>query len=243
MRRLGHFERKTLIIMVLIIHTSKSKARAIGDIFYYMGVISYATTPQEAMSEISDRYRAVLIVDPELLPDAKSYADKLRSYNPYRPVFAISDTNTHTLADIFDGVYPNNIYSSRLIEEIVRFQVEHGLPITTQYRLAGIDASCNAAVVSVFDRSVLFTKTETMILRYMIAAYPTPADAKSILKYAFKPLRKPEEASIRTHVSVMNKKFKKVRNRSLFHSIPGEGYVILTPEIQKSIRDAELIKT
>ena len=228
--------------MVLIIHTSRSKARAISDIFYYMGVVSYATTPAEAISEIARGYRAALVVDAELLPDAKSFVDKLRSYNTQMPIFAISDDETTARHDIFDGVYPNDIYSSTLVEEIVRFQVERRLPVTSQYRLAGIEASCNTAVVSVFERALLFTKTETMILRYMISAYPTPQDAKSILKYAFKPLRKPEESSIRTHISVMNKKFRNVRGRSLFCSVPGKGYVIETPEIAKAMREAELAK-
>ena len=221
---------------------SKSKARAIGDIFYYMGVISYATTPSEALTEISGLYRAVLVVDPEKLPDAESFVEKLHSYNARIPVFAVSDNPKNLSLDIFDGAFPNNIYSSKLVEEIVRYQVNQNLPLTSQYRLAGIEASCDCECVSVFDKSITFTKTETMILRYLIASYPSPKDAKSILKYAFKPLRKPEETSIRTHVSVMNKKFREVREKNLFTSIQGEGYVIATPEILKAKKEAELIK-
>ena len=227
--------------MVLIIHTSRSKARDISDIFYYMGVVSYATTPAEAISEVARGYRAALVVDAELLPDAKIFVDKLRSYNMQMPIFAISDDETTARHDIFDGVYPNDIYSSTLVEEIVRFQVERGLPVTSQYRLAGIEASCNAAVVSVFERALIFTKTETMILRYMISAYPTPKDTKSILKYAFKPLRKPEESSIRTHISVMNKKFSRLAGVPLTFPSLEVGYVIATPELRQMRKEAALV--
>ena len=39
--------------MLLIIDSMKRNAQAISDIFYYMGVLSYAATPCEALSEIS----------------------------------------------------------------------------------------------------------------------------------------------------------------------------------------------
>lgn len=228
------------IIMVLIIHSSKKEARAISDIFHYMGVLSYAATPTEALSEISAIYRAVLVVDPENLPDAKSFTEKLLTYNTRIPIFALTDSRG--LSGIFDGVFPSDIYSSRLVGEIVRYQKERGIPMTSRYRLAGIDASCEMARVTVFDEPIDFTKTETMILRYMIATYPTPKDADSILRYAFKPLRKPEVTSIRTHISVMNKKFRHKRGKNLFCSLVGKGYVVATPEILKSIKEESLIK-
>jgi hypothetical protein len=226
--------------MVLIIHSSKKEARAISDIFYYMGVLSYAATPAEALTEISAIYRAVLVVDPEKLPDAQSLVEKLSSYNARIPIFALSDVQHDD--GVFDKILPNDISSSKLIEEFVRFQNDRHLPLTSFYRLAGIDASCTLARVKVFDDPISFTKTETMILRYMIATYPVPKSAESILKYAFKPLRKPEVTSIRTHVSVMNKKFRRARGKNLFCSLAGRGYVMATPEILKSIKEENSIK-
>lgn len=228
--------------MVLIIHQSKSKARAISDIFYYMGIVSYAATPVEALTEISGLYRAVVVLDPEKLSDAESFVEKLRSYGTRIPVFAISDSGSAHISAIFDGVYPSDIYSSKLVEQIVRYQAARDLPLTSQYALAGIDASCSSECVFVFDNPMDLTKTETMILRYLIASYPVPKDARSILKYAFKPLRKPEEASIRTHVSVMNRKMREMRGRNLFCSVAGKGYVVSAPEILKQMNESELIK-
>ena len=41
----------------------------------------------------------------------------------------------------------------------------------------------------------------------------------------------PEESGIRTHISIMNKKFREITGRNLTVLTPGEGYRVLTPEI------------
>lgn len=226
-----HFRKETQK-MVLIVSTVKKKAQSISEIFYYMGVLSYAATPYEATSEISGVYRAVLVLDSDELPDTDSFIKKMRAYNSSIPIFSMTDLNGVDRYDgIFDKEFDNDIYSSTLIAEIVSHQNARKLPLTAHYRLAGIDASCDKTYVTVFDKSVTFTKTETMLLRYLIASYPAPQSAKSIIKYAFKPSKKPETASIRTHVSIMNKKFREVRGRNLFVNIPNQGYTVSTPEI------------
>lgn len=224
--------------MILIISSTKKKAQAISDIFYYMGVLSYAATPSEALSEISSLYRALIILDPEELADAEDYLSRIRSYSSKIPIFTLSD-GKDSLHNSFDGVFENSIYSSTLIERIAYYQKQHALPLSAHYRLAGIDASCYLKHVKAFDDLIGFTKTETMILRYLIASYPIPQSSSEIIKYSFKPSRRPELTSIRTHISVMNKKFREVRGRNLFLSIPGEGYVVATPEKMKEIRLAE----
>lgn len=223
--------------MVLIISTSKRKAQIINEIFYYMGVLSYAATPTEALSEISGVYRAALVLDPQDLPDTVSFISKLKSYASLIPIFAISDSNDYQ-KDVFDGNFKNSIYSSTLIEKIVEYQYNHKLPLSAHYRVAGIDASCDSERVTFFDKAIPFTKTEVMILRYLIASYSTPQDARSILKYAYKHSKKPESASIRTHISVMNRKFRDSTGKHLFFSIEKEGYVISTPETAKILTTA-----
>ena len=223
--------------MVLIISTSKRKAQIINEIFYYMGVLSYAATPTEALSEISRVYRAALVLDPQDLPDTVSFISKLKSYASLIPIFAISDSNDYQ-KDVFDGNFKNSIYSSTLIEKIVEYQYNHKLPLSAHYRVAGIDASCDSERVTFFDKTIPFTKTEVMILRYLIVSYSTPQDARSILKYAYKHSKKPESASIRTHISVMNRKFRDSTGKHLFFSIEKEGYVISTPETAKILTTA-----
>ena len=220
--------------MVLIISSSKKRAQLINDILYYMGVISHAITPSEAYSEFSGIYRAALVIEPDSLPDADGFVTKLRSYTSGVPIFAISDAENYT-DGIFDGAFRSSIYSSTLVEEIVRYQSAHALPLSAHYRLAGIDASCTNERVTVFGKAISFTKTETMILRYLIAYYPTPQSAKRIVKYAYKPTKKPEISSIRTHISVMNKKFRELTGKNLFLAMDKEGYVVATPEVAKAL--------
>ena len=225
--------------MVLIISSSMTRARLISDIFYYMGVISYAATPAEALSEFSGIYRAALVIEPNGLADLEGFVAKLRSYAATVPIFAISDSGNHN-SDIFNGTFQDSIYSSSLIKEIVRYQNEYMLPVSAQYRLAGIDASCVSENVTLFDKPIPFTKTETMILRYLIASYPTPQSARKIVKYTYKPTRRPQISSIRTHISVMNKKFRDITDKSLFLSLDNEGYVISTPQILKMLSEANV---
>ena len=234
---LGIKERTTK--MVLIINTAKKKAQAISDIFYYMGVLSYAATPTEALSEISSLYRSVLVLNPEELPDAKNFTEKLRAYNSSIPIFAITDAPATLFPyNSFDRCFPNSIYSSSLVEEIVSYQNKNSLPLTAYYRLAGLDASCDKTHVSVFDKNIAFTKTETMLLRYLMASYPAPQSARNIVKYAFKYSRKPEITSIRTHISIMNKKFREIRGKNLFVNIQNQGYTVLTPQVLSTLKEA-----
>ena len=87
--------------------------------------------------------------------------------------------------------------------------------------------------VNYFDTRINFTKTEAMILRYLIRSYPLPKNAESILKYSFRPSRTPEPASIRTHISIMNKKLEAATGRRMIILEPGRGYLITTPEYAK----------
>ena len=221
--------------MVLIIDTSKRTAESISDIFYYMGILSKAATPKEALSEISPIYKAVLISNPDTFPDIEDYVDRLSSYAQL-PLFSISDNpRSPLLGHLFDKNYHNSVYSSSLATDIMRIQSERSLSPIGTYRLAGIDASCDLAKVTALNDVIPFTKTEVMILRYLIASYPEAQSPKNILKYAFKQNRKPEITSIRTHISLMNKKFRGIRGKNLVISIPEKGYVISTPEIMQSI--------
>lgn len=221
--------------MILIVSPSKKKAQSASEIFHYMGVVSYAASPSEALSEMSALYRATLIIDPQKLPDAESFIRKLRSYHSSAPVFAISDGEI-TSSHLYDACFSDSIYSSTLIEEIVKHQHSHRLPLSAHYRLAGIDASCYTAQVTYFDKRIPLTKTETMIIRYLTASYPALQSAKNLVKYAFKPSKKPEISSIRTHISVINKKFKEITGRNLIMSIPKSGYTIATPQMIQSLK-------
>ena len=215
--------------MVLIINQTKRHASAMSEMLHIMGILAHASTPADSLSEISICYRAIIIIAPDTLPDKKDFAAKLRSYASMIPIFAISDS-----ADcdgIFDMSFEKNTGAAVVASEIAGYQRKNGLPVIADYRLSGIDAVPSGSSISYFDRKLPFTKTETMILRYLIRSYPIPQNPKSILTHAFRPSRTPEESNIRTHISIMNKKFRNIVGRNLIVRHPDMGYIILTPEI------------
>ena len=217
--------------MLLIINPSKKLARGVSDTFYYMGILSYPATPSEALSEISQLYRAVLIISPDELADARDYVERLRRYKGDIPIFAICQKDKSlSYEDIFDRVFLNPIFSPTLAKKILEHANQNEYAGIGDYRLAGFNASWDHLGISCFSRKLRLTKTEAMILRYLIRSYPLPVNAEDILKHSFRPARAPESASIRTHISGMNKKFEKIFERKMIALIPHKGYIILTPE-------------
>lgn len=222
--------------MVLVIDKSKRQRDTITDMFHYMGILSYGVSPMDALSEVSRMYSAVLVSSLVGVADPRDYISKLRSYANI-PIFALSDEPN----PLFDGCFGQNIYSSTLAIAVAKYLTEEGERPIGIYRLAGIDASADITTATYFDNDLSFTKTETMILRYLIKTYPTPVPAKHILKYAFRATRRPEIASVRTHISVMNKKFARLSGVPLTFPCDEMGYVIATPELRHKRRTGELV--
>ncbi len=212
--------------MILVINRSKKEGRRLADSFHYMGVLSYAVTPAESFGEISTLYRTVVLMHPERLPDERDFLRRLNSYLSGLPIYAISDSAE--LKGEYRAVFKTSAYSAVLFGRIARELLDDAPGI---YKLAGIDASHDLCTTEYFGKALPLTKTENMILRTLIKTYPLRMNAKRILKYAFKTTRVPEPSNIRTHVSVMNKKFREITGRNLITSVPGEGYRILTPEL------------
>lgn len=220
--------------MILIINKSKKDARGLSDMFYYMGILAFGATPTEALSEISTIYRAVIIMNPDSLPDKEDYINRLRSYADI-PVFAITDTRDNHDSILFDGIMKKGMYSAKIHKYISEYVTQHGAKLPGNYQLAGINASCDLSVPIYFFKALPFTKTETMILRTLIRTYPQPTSAKEILKYAFRSSKTPDISNIRTHISVMNKKFREATGKNIITFEFGAGYRVLTPEIIDSL--------
>ena len=217
--------------MLLIISQSKKTAKSIAEAFHFMSILSYGTTPHEALSEISDIYRAVLIINPDVFPDIIDYVNRIKSYNSALPVFCVLDKKPEPYYyDVFDGCFNKSSFTPSLAEKIINYANENNRLKIGEYYLAGFDASNHTVGVYYFYTKIPLTKTEAMILRYLIRSYPLPQKAENILKYAFRPSRAPESSSIRTHISLMNKKFEKTIGRKMLSLEPGRGYIILTPE-------------
>lgn len=217
--------------MLLIISQSKRIAVGVSEAFHYMSILSYAATPHEALSEISPLYRAVLIISPEGFPDINDYVSRIKSYKSDIPVFALTQgAYPSYFPDVFDGIFTKPHFTPALAQKIIAYANENSRAGIGEYYLAGFDACCNTVGVNYFDRKVNFTKTEAMILRYLIRSYPIPQKAENIIKYAFRSARMPEPSSIRTHISVMNKKLDACIGRRLITLEAGKGYFIMTPE-------------
>lgn len=217
--------------MILIVNRSKKLAASISQIFYHMGILSHATTPAEALSEISPLYRAVLVIEPDTLPDPQDFVKRVRSYAANVPIFSISDDGPKNIhAHLFDQSYKMAIFSSILVYRMAEYCKKHRLPYIGDYRLAGINACCDMKCVEYFDEDMQISKTEAMVLRYLIRSYPNCQSAEKILKYAYKQTSYPQISSVKTCICVLNKKFHSMEQRELIFMSRGEGYQILTPE-------------
>lgn len=214
--------------MILIINRSKKNGRRLSEMFHYMGILSFAATPTEALSELSPIYKAIIIASPETLPDCKEYISRINSYVRDIPIFALTDAAAPGFNIYFDEIFRAGAYTANMLKKI-RELLDADSPGI--YKLAGINASSSLNTSRYFNTALPLTKTENMIVRVLIKFYPNPTSAKKILKYAFKQSKLPELSSIRTHVSVINKKFRNIAGRNLIISESGSGYKILTPEL------------
>lgn len=217
--------------MLLIISRNKRNASALSDTFYYMSLLSFPATPKEALSEISPIYKAALILEPKTFPDIRDFIAKLRSYDKTIPIFAVSKESAEELSDVFQIIFGENDSTPKIASRIINYCEENDYYKPGEYKLAGFDASSDKIGVSYFYYKPKLTKTETMILRYLIATYPVPQNSDSILRHSFRISRIPEAASVRTHISSINKKIHKISGRKIIALSPGRGYFIMTPEI------------
>jgi len=222
--------------MILIVHTSQKQAKEIADVFYYMGIPASARRPKEALSEISLYYRAVLICKPSALPCPEEYADRLRALGGGVPLFALAEgIEDFALTPLFEAIFDSEDSSARILLRIREIQRSKGLPLLGAYSLAGLSLDCDLSCPQYCDTPIPFTKTEAMILRYLVRTYPDGTDVHHILRYAMRPASLSDPSGIRTHIYGINRKFLSKTGRRLIASTPGEGYKILTPEAESAL--------
>ena len=218
--------------MLLVIHNNPAHANTISDIFNFMGILSYGTTPERAVQHLSNRHRAVIFVHPEQMISLKELVTLIKSFSLDTSVFAISDNefcdsaNSPEIYSLFDRVFADGAPSSSLIYSIIDYQSCLKRETIGSYRLAGIDASINNALPTYFDRPINLTKSESMILRFLIASYPIKKSAKEIMKYAFRIGKAPEPSSLRSHISHINAKFNDIFGKNVISCEAGAGYSV-----------------
>ena len=219
--------------MILVVSKSKRSSERLSEMFNIAGYLSYGLTPSQAINEISPRYRAViLIADGHASPTSLASVISACSAHALKiPVFSIGECTELMVAEKF----PEGMSVSSILKRIIRYLVINNKPIIGKYKCAGFDVSSDSARVMYFDKEIRLTKTEKMILRFLTRSYPLPVSADKIIKYAIRPSRSPEPSSIRTHISVMNKKFKATIGRQMIEFCDKEGYILITPERKKGI--------
>ena len=219
--------------MILIVDKKRKDAESLSEMFYFMGVLSLPATPSEALAESFPLYRAIIIIDPEEFYDVGEFITRLRSSFKSAPVFAISlQDKSCPDAEVFDEIYSKKLCAPEVYSKIKNYTEKNSVPTPGVYKLMGINASTALTKPTYLTLPLPFTKTEAMILRTLIRRYPLPSSSKDILKYAYKSTRLPDLASIRTHISIMNKKFREENGRNLITLSIGEGYSIFASNEQ-----------
>ena len=215
--------------MILITDKDKGRRETVADMFYYMGIPSRATDPDEAESEINDEYSAILFTSADLTPGIERICSMVRDAG-MTTIVAISERGGD-----FDIVFPAGTRASDIAAAVSRYRRERGLTPLGHYECMGIDASADRAAPSYLGEPLPLTRTEAMILRYLIKAYPRAVCAKEILNLAFRPSRAPEASSVRTHISIMNKKLRPILGRSLTEAGERGGYVLVSDRIAATV--------
>ncbi len=232
--------------MVLIVSQKKKDAVALSHIFYYMHILSFPCTPSTALNEISTLYNAVLIFEPNSLPDSAAFVKNLRDLAPV-PVFAISSDPKSCNNDfLFDEVYRFAILSGNLVKLMHTYMWKNGMKLIGDYRYAGLNTACNLKKPTYYFNDVDLTPTERMILSYLIVTNHEQQDPKSITKYAFRHGRTPDISCVRSHISQINKKFIELTTRKIIGCNPGTGYYLITPvnrgvELRKKDKTSHIV--
>lgn len=213
--------------MVLIIGQKYKNATTLSDFFYYMNIVSFPCTPSVALGEISNLYHAVLIAEPNDLPDTADFVRKLRSQASV-PIFAIS-TNPKDCRSpyVFDKIFSNSILSGNLAVQMLMYIRGKGLREFGNYIRRGLDIRFTQRTPAYLLKNLTLTKNERLILSYLIVARHEPQHPTKILKYAFPHNRKPSIGCVRSHIYKINRKFQEQTGRRIVASNPGVGYNVI----------------
>ena len=210
--------------MILIFDKTKEMSASLGDTMQHIGVLTLPYSYDEPL-DVPRECRCALLIRPERAENLNLTLNTLRRVVPGLPIIALSAYERLPL-DMIDLTLPTSLYASEIYRKIKELTDIRSLPSPGDYSKYGIDASARLTRPEFRGKEVPFTKTERMILRALIRCYPRPLLADELLFYAFRYSRMPAPSSIRTHISVMNRKFnRRFGLRAVLH-IPSMGYIL-----------------
>ena len=218
--------------MLLIADMKLKRGRDLADMMRWMGIVAVAAKPMDALGELNHSVSALLVVNPNGLPDAEDYINRARAYARTLPIFALlEEGENNSLEHLFLGTFKSNIMTSTLIEGIRAQQMTRGQRPLGDYVFAGIDASCTHDEILYHANTISMTSRQKMILRYLFCTYPTRVCPEMIAKHIYRPGTEPESSCIRAHICAINKKLSPYLGRPIIDSMRSAGYRILTSEV------------
>ena len=219
--------------MILITGKRRAYARLIADYINRLGIICYPTSLSNAPKEICPMYRLIIVTEPDRENVTDEYLTSLRRSAFGCPIVALYQGEVDQGETRFDALYSDRTFSAKLVTRLIQLLKEKELPCIGDYRLAGINASATSGGVTYFEEAIDLSRTEAMILRFLMRSYPKPKKSETIVKYIYPPTKRPDPSTIRTHICKINKKFKDAFGNCIITSPIGTGYLINTPEIKE----------
>ncbi len=211
--------------MVLIISENTSNASIWHDILHYAGIPSDFKKASN-LGSTKVPFRMGLIIENNV---EEEYLKRIKRELGNLPLFAVCEDDE---CEGVIGCFNKHINAHELINECNSALYGLGRKGILEYSLFGIDASIYEIIVRYFGKRIHLTKSETLVLRTLIAAHPSVISAKDILALAFKEGRKPNVSSVRTHICSINKRFNELLGDGLICSDEG-GYKIKNPNEMK----------
>lgn len=209
--------------MLLIVSNTIMQAEDLSDMMNFMGILSVAETASQAIFEICANYRAVIVINPYFLEEKIENSLLERAEEANIPIFSIGRCYDY---EKYSCNLEQNLHASEILDRVIEKCKALNCDIPGEYKALGIDVSCARQEAIFFSKKISLTKTELMIVRALLRLYPKPAKAEKILKLSFRKKRSPDEGSIRTHISKINKKCMKILGRTLIFNFEKLGYVL-----------------
>ncbi len=215
--------------MILIIDQNPKNSRGLSDMFSYMGILSYVTSAENALYEPLSLFSAILFSDADKIQES-SLILRIRNAFLGIPVFAISSHFQNE--SLFDLTFKKGIYASAIYSQILTYSQKRKIRAPGVYKTEEIDASAMLSHPIYMGEQIKLTRTENFILKALILSSPKPIFAKELLKYVFKPTKTPDISNIRTHISIINKKFREKTGQNLI-SHSNLGYCFCSEQADK----------
>ena len=216
--------------MILVIHTTNYKAQRLAESIKTRGFLAVGVAAKNALKELGPRYRAIIILEPTKIEYMDTLVDGLNNSVFAIPLFTIGEPSLKIRAEL---KFSPDTSVKDIIKKIAAYLIFYNFLPIGNYRAGGFDASVYTKDTMFLDEQIPLTKTERMILRYIIKSYPVPQPIKEILRVVFPHTKMPQPSNVRAHISNMNEKFCHYIGRQKIKFIKDDGYVLITPENTK----------